>query len=316
MGKIITAEELSKTAIKYRSALLMMAVIGLDESLKHMTLRPGVRYKEVVGELTGSIEIGPYSETREDDGDLNIAKRELETYFGSVVKNFSPNSVYQTLWGSAVTKGEALKDTEITKMVLAYLMKRISQSLNQNIWSATRNAEGNNTKDLFNGFDTIAAAEIKAGTMSTALKNLYTFTDKIDKTNAVDLLKTFYRQADPVLRGEKTKLFISHDIYDAYVDDYQSTVGAIAYNKEFDKTFLEGSQNLCELVPLTNKAGSSFIQLSPQYNMLLGVDQQSDLENILVEKHKAFTLQFIATMFFGCQYESINTARLLVGQLV
>jgi hypothetical protein len=317
MSKVnFTAEDLAKTAIKYRQQLLMMVVIGLEQTKQHMTIRPGIRYKEVVGELTGGIELGPYSETRLDESDINVAKRELETFFGSVVKPFSPNSVYQSLWGSSITKGEALKDTEITKMVLGYLMKKLSESLNKAIWKAKRKESGNTTVDLFNGFDTIAETEIAAGTISTANKNLFEFTEKIDKTNAVDLLKSFYRSADDVLRGEKVKLFISNDIYDAYVDDYQSTVGAIAYNTQFDKTFLEGSHNLCELVPLSNKAESGYIQLTPQANMLIGVDQESDLENITVEKHAAFILQFIATLFFGCQYESINKERLLVGKLL
>lgn len=316
MGKVVfTAEDLAKTAIKYRKMFLMMAVIGLEETKKHMSIRPGIRYKEVVGELTGDIEIGPYSETRIDDSNVNVDKRELETFFGSVVRSFSPNSIYQSLWGSSVTKGEGLKDTEITKQVVAYLMKKLSQSLNKNVWSAKRNDAGTTTATLFNGFDTIAENEITAGKLTKEKKNLFEFSEAIDSTNAVDALKTFYRSADDILKGEKTKLFISHDIYDAYVDDYQSTVGAIVYNKEFDKATLEGSRGKCELVPLSNKADSKFIQLTTQGNMLIGVDQESDLEKILIEKHAAFVLQFIVTMFFGCQYESINKERLLVGKL-
>ena len=103
MGKVILPEDLAKTAIKYRKTFLMMAVIGLAETRQHMTVRPGIRYKEVVGELTGGVEIGPYSETREDNSDLNVAKRELETFLGSVVRKFSPNTIYQSIWGSSVT---------------------------------------------------------------------------------------------------------------------------------------------------------------------------------------------------------------------
>jgi len=315
MGKVILPEDLAKTAVKYRKTFLMMAVIGLTETKKHMTFRPGIRYKEVVGELTGDIEIGPYSETRTDDSDLNIVKRELETYFGSVVRKFSPNKIYQSIWGSSVTKGEGLKDTEITKQVIAYLMKQLSKSLNKNVWSSVRNDNGDKTADLFNGFDTIATTEIAGGGLSTANKNLFEFGETIDKNNAVDLLKTFYRSADDVLKGEHTKLYIPHSIYDAYVDDYQATVGAAPYNKEFEKTFLEGSNNRCQLVPLSNKAGSPYIQLSTQSNMLIGVDQESDLEKILIEKYHPFVLDFIVTMFFGTQYESISKERLLVGKL-
>lgn len=315
MGKVILPEDLAKTAIKYRKTFLMMAVIGLAETRQHMTVRPGIRYKEVVGELTGGIEIGPYSETRKDNSDVNVAKRELETFFGSVVREFSPNTIYQSLWGSSVTKGEGLKDTDITKQVVAFLMKKVSESLNKNVWGAVRKADGDKTSDLFNGFDTIATTEIAGGGLSTDKKNLFEFAETIDKNNAVDLLKTFYRSADDVLKDEKTKLYIPHSIYDAYVDDYQATVGAAPYNREFEKTVLEGSNGRCQLVPLSNKAGSPYIQLSTQSNMLIGVDQESDLEKILIEKHAAFVLQFIVTMFFGVQYESISKERLLVGKL-
>lgn len=316
MGKVVfTTEELAKTAIKYRKVFLMMAVIGLEETKKHMSIRPGIRYKETVGELSGAIEIGPYSESRIDQGDINIVPRELETFFGSVVREFSPNTIYQSLWGSSVTKGEGLKDTDITKQVVAYLMKKMSEALNKNVWSAKRNANGTKTADLFNGFDTIAQDEITAGKLSAEKKNLYSFSAAIDETNAVDALKAFYRSADDILKGEQTKLFISHSIYDAYVEDYKATTGAIVYNREFDKTTLEGSRGKCELVPLSNKADSNLIQLTTQGNMLIGVDQESDLEKILIEKHAAFVLQFIVTMFFGCQYESISKERLLVGKL-
>ena len=316
MGKVVfTTEELAKTAIKYRKVFLMMAVIGLEETKKHMSIRPGIRYKETVGELSGAIEIGPYSESRIDQGDINIVPRELETFFGSVVREFSPNTIYQSLWGSSVTKGEGLKDTDITKQVVAYLMKKMSEALNKNVWSAKRNANGTKTADLFNGFDTIAQDEITAGKLSAEKKNLHSFSAAIDETNAVDALKAFYRSADDILKGEQTKLFISHSIYDAYVEDYKATTGAIVYNREFDKTTLEGSRGKCELVPLSNKADSNLIQLTTQGNMLIGVDQESDLEKILIEKHAAFVLQFIVTMFFGCQYESISKERLLVGKL-
>ena len=316
MGKVILPEDLAKTAVKYRKTFLMMAVIGLAETRKHMTFRPGVRYKEVVGELTGDIEIGPYSETRTDDSDMNVVKRELETYFGSVVRKFSPNKIYQSIWGSSVTKGEGLKDTEITKQVVGHLMKKVSKSLNKNVWSAVRKADGDKTSDLFNGLDTIATTEIADGNLSTDNKNLFEFGETIDKNNAVDLLKTFYRSADDVLKGEETKLYIPNSIYDAYVDDYQATVGATPYNREFEKTFLEGSNDRCQLVPLSNKAGSPYIQLSTKENMLIGVDQESDLEKILIEKHHPVLLDFIVTLFFGTQYESISKARLLVGKLV
>lgn len=316
-GINFTPEDLAKSAVKYRQTLLAMPVIGLQPSLKHMTLRTGIRYKEVTPELTGDIELGPYSETREDKTGVNAVGRELETFFGSVMKPFSPNSVAQSVYGSQmVTSGDGLKKAPITLMVLAYLTKRLSKNLNKNLWSAVRNPSGTGSKDLFNGFDTITETEISASAISTDKNNLFEFGEEVSlANNAVEQLKTFYRSASDELRDVPSKLFIPKSIYDAYCDDYQATVGAAPYNKEYKKTFLEGSDDLCELVPLSSKKGSKFIHLSTKDNMLIGVDQMSDLEKITVEKHHPFLLTFVCTMFMGCQFETLSPERLLVGKL-
>jgi hypothetical protein len=312
---------LNKTAATLRKQLLQLPLLGCNVTLSHMTIRPGIRYAEVVGEMSGDMQFGPYSKTRKDTSDVVINPRELYAYFGSVVKEFDPNSVYKTIWGSAITKGEALKTTDITRQVLQFLTGKLGKNLNAHIWDAVRNDTGDTTKDLFNGFDTITAAEIKAGNIATAKKNLFEFTEAIDNTNAVELLKAFYRAASDELQGdeiagsEPKKLFISRSIYNAYNDDYQQTVGATPYNKEYKKTFLEGTNDGVELVPLANKKDSPYIHLSTKQNMLIGVNQQGEEEQVNVEKYSPFVLTFVATMFFGAQFETIDPSRLLVGKL-
>lgn len=185
-------------------------------------------------------------------------------------------------------------------------------NLNASIWNAKRNDSGTKTKELFNGFDTITKTEKDAAKISTDLGNMFTI-EAISKDNAVDVLKAFYRAADPVLRETQTKLFIPQGVYDNYVDDYQATVGHVPYNTSFEKTVLEGSNGRCELVPLANKAGSPFIHLTTKSNMLVGFGNGADAENITVEKHHAFKLDYIATMYFGTEFESISKERLLVG---
>ena len=86
------------------------------------------------------------------------------------------------------------------------------------------------------------------------------------------------------MRETQTKLFIPQGVYDNYVDDYQATVGHVPYNTSFEKTFLESSNNRCELVPLANKAGSAFIHLTTKSNMLVGYGNGADKETILVRK--------------------------------
>ena len=311
----ITPAELAASAAKFRKDLLMMPVIALQTSLMHMTLRVGIRGKETVGELDGDIEIGPYSETRVDETGVNVKGRSLETFFGSVVKNFSPNSVVKSIYGDVALSGTALTNTQITQMVLAYLAKKISENINKNLWSAVQNDAGTGTADLFNGFDTITKNEITAGKISVAIGNLKELTAAITVNNCCDVLKGIYRDATDELQGEVTKMFVSKTVYNMYNDDYQASHGALPYNTAFKKTFLEGSDDQCELVALPNKKNSPYIHLTTKGNMLVGVDQMSDVETITVEKHAAFVVQFIMAMFFGVQFESISPERLYVAKL-
>ncbi len=319
MGKMtITPEQLQLSGHKFRTELLQMPVHAMQETLQYMTLRRGIRYAESVGELTGNIELGPYSETRIDNDGMNIKGRTLYTFLGSVVKKFSPNSVVKSIYDAAITKGENLKNVDIALRVLSYLTAKLGGNLQSHIWDAVRDDDGTTSVDLFNGFDTITTSEIKATTptISTTIGNLFEFTEAITANNAVDQLKAFCEKASELLvdSGQQVKLFCSPAIYRAYLKDYQSTVGAIPYNTEYKKTVVEGFENV-SFVPLYNKANSPYIHLSTQGNMLVGVNQEGEEENITIEKHEAFVLQYIATMFFGVQFESISPERLLVGKL-
>ena len=92
-GKLnFTLQEYQDAATKWRSDLLMLPIIGCQDTLKYMTARPGIRYKEQVGALSGDAQFGPYKPSRSTDFNLNIDFRTLETFLGSVVAKFEPNS--------------------------------------------------------------------------------------------------------------------------------------------------------------------------------------------------------------------------------
>lgn len=307
------AAPLDTSAQLYRKKLLRLPAIGIAEALAHMTPRPGVRYKETVGWLTGSPELRPYDGNMNGGNNIGVGARTLETFFGSMVELFDPNSLRQTIYGQNEGHADQIKDSEMNLAVLMKIMKSVMNKLNGSLFSAVRNGAGTTTADLFNGFDTITAAEIAAAKIALGLGN-YATTAIIDSTNAVDELKAFYRKASAELKGAKSKLVIPYAVKEAYDDDYQATVGAVPYNREFNKTFLEGSNNLCELVPLTSKAGSSYIHLTTKENMLYGYGGGVESEKIEVRRgDNPFLLQFILTMFFGVQFEYIGKENLMVG---
>lgn len=314
-GINITDADLKKSAVTYQRNLLIMPVIAADATLKHFTPRPGVGGRDVVGELSGGLEIGPYDANRYDDEDLDAKPRVLETYLGSVIKRFDPNSVAKAVYGSLTTQGEALTTLDISRQVLNFLSMKLGENLNKHLWNAVRKDDGTKTVDLFDGFDTITGKEITAGNIAAAKGNYLEFEEDVTAQNAADVLMNIYEQADDTLQGVPTKMFVPVQVYRDYNKDYMASFGSVPYNTEFKKTFLEGTDNLCELVPLVSKKGSPYIHLTTKENMLYGYGDGLDNEKVAVEKYHEFLLSFVATMYFGVQFESISKERLMVAKL-
>ena len=316
-GKLqFNLQDYQEAAHKYRSDLLMLSIIGIEETLKFMTGRPGIRYKESVAAISGDAQFAPYKPARRSDFNLNLDFRTLETFFGSVVAQFEPNSAVSTLLGAVgATKGDGQMQTPTAKHVLALIAKSLSEPLNNAIWAGVRNATGDTTLDLFDGFDTITQAEITAGKIAAEEGNYMKLTDEITTANAVDIAKEILFSLDPRLRAQTCYMFCSQDFADKYNEAYLLTHAGINYNTQYDQTAVEGSNGRLILCPLSNKADSNFIHISPKINMLVGYDQMSDAESVMVKEYEPFILSYIATMFFGVQFESIDKRRLKVVEL-
>ena len=117
------------------------------------------------------------------------------------------------------------------------------------------------------------------------------------------------------LRAQDLLMYCSQDFYDKYSESYQKTHGGLSYNSQYLQNTVEGSQGRLKLVPLANKADSKFIHISTKKNMLYGYDNMSDVESIEVERFAPFVLTYVATMFFGVQFESIDKSCLKVVEL-
>ena len=304
-----TLKEYQEAAVKYRKELLMLPIIGIGDTLQHMTGRPGIRYKERVGNLTGDAQFAPYNPSRSVDYNLGIEFRDLETYFGSVVAKFEPNTAISTLLGTGATKGDGQMATPTARHVLALIAKNLSEHLNDAIWSGVRNPTGDTTADLFDGFDTITQKEITGGAIAAENGNYMKIDEAITPANAVDIAKSILFSLDPRLRSQDLLLYCSQDFVDKYNEGYLLTHGGIPYNTQYGQGAVEGSNGKLRFCPLYNKADSKFMHVTTKSNMLVGYDQMGDVENVLVKEYEPFILSYIATMFFGVQFESLDKRR-------
>lgn len=310
-----TLRDYQEAAVKYRKDLLMLPIIGINETLKYMTGRPGIRYRERVGTLTGDAQFAPYNPSASVDYNLTLSFRDLETFFGSVVAKFEPNTAISTLLGTGATKGDGQMRTPTALHVLTLIASNLSEHLNDAIWNGVRNSTGTTTADLFDGYDTITEKEITAGTIAASEGNYMKLTEEITAANAVDVAKNILFSLDPRLRSMDLYLYCSQDFVDKYNEGYLLTHGATPYNTHYGQQSVEGSNGKLKFVPLYNKAGSKFFHVTPKSNMLVGYDQMGDIESVMVKEYEPFILSYIATMFFGVQFESVDKRRLKVVEL-
>lgn len=111
---------------------------------------------------------------------------------------------------------------------------------------------------------------------------------------------------------DKVYLYVPQSFVNLYNRAYLKKFGAVPYNKDYNHLTVEGFGNV-EFAVLSNKKDAPFFELTTKSNMLVGVNEanNNDAEQIKVEKYHPWKLDFIATKFFGTQFESINKERTL-----
>lgn len=309
-----TPEELSKTFVKYSKELIQQLMFAMGSALNQMSALTGIRYKEVVSSLAGKFEFSNYKKDRLGNGLVSIDGREIETFFGNCIEPIDPNSIYQSIWGANITKGDALKNVPITKLICAYIMAQLGENIFLNLFTAKHVEGQDGTANWFNGFKTILDADVTAGRITTDDKNLSEI-ESITDENAEDVVKDFYWGADPILRSQRLKLYMSDMAYHHYTESYQLNHGALPYNQSYDKRTLEGASNV-EFVPLAC-VPDDFLLLTPRNNIKLLYNQKTDDETFIVEKslQNHYEVDFIANMFFGTQFMSVHQRTLRYGRV-
>ena len=298
--------ELIAAGTKYRKELLAMPVAALAELLAHMTLKTGIQGKEVGGELLTDAELRPYRTAKDATDNTSIVPYEWETFLGDVVKEFDPNAILGTLYTEPTAKKPT--EREIAKKVAMRMAEKVGEALYNNAFSAVRNAAGNTTADLFNGFDTLTAAAIVAAIVSVAKGNYVDVTlTPFTTANVGDQLKAIWRGSDKMLKRQKSKLFVPVSIREMYEDWYQIEHGTAPWNNDFKQRVLVGTDSKCEIVGLDNMEGGDYIYLTVKENMKIGVDQESDKENVKIrECDNPKMVQFFMMAYFGVGFDTLN----------
>ena len=309
-------EEYAKAAKQWGRQFLLMPIIGAQETLKYMTPVAGVRYKMALPTYEGKAQFAPYRRDRSSADQTNITFRELETQLGNLRIDFEPNMYARTLLGmNAATLGDGQAQAPSIKHVIAAAMADVDENLNDALFTGVYNANGNTTKDMFNGWGTILNTEIAAGNISEAKGNLLALDTAITSANAVDIAKEIERSCHPILRRREKFLFCDPTFADKYNDAYLLTHNGTVYNTKFNQPFIEGSNNKTTIVPLDCLANTNKYIVTTKANMLYGFDTMSDETRFEIKRYEPWVLTIAAAMFFGCEFYTIDQRFLKVVTL-
>ena len=305
MAKLALDEVLTSGYKKYEREILAMPIVGIEDSLAHLTLRKGIQGSLVVSQSRSGAQIRPYRSSKDATATSVIEARELVTYLGDVVEEFDIYEIYSSCFQEPLTS-EGDK-TKIVKALALEMSLQCSENLNEAIFLGKRNATGNTTMDLFDGYQTIIAADTTAGKISTEKGNLIAL-GAINEANVGDQLLKLYRSLNPALKKAKNlKMYIPTAIKEMYEDWFAANFQSAAYNTKFEKYVLHGSNGHCELVDLVGMDTSCNLIVTTKNMMLVGCDQSGTREEVKIRlADNPKMVQFFMMMFFGVQIRSIH----------
>ena len=299
-------QALKEAGTKYRKDILAAYVLGLDRVLPHFKLRTGIQGKETGGALSVDAQFVPYKKSKNPTDTAEIVPFEWETYLGDLLEEFDPHEVMGTLY----TERTASKpdQMQIARLTAINIMKGAGAKLRKVLFTAERNAAGNKSKDLFNGFSTLFAAAVAANKVGESEGN---YVDKsaepLDENNIGDVLKRIWRDnLTDELKDQDVKLYCGTKIADMYKDWFQFEYPNVRWNEGYEQRKLHCSDGACSIVPLSNMNGQDYMFFGVKENMLIGVDQMSDAETCEIRRGDNPKLtQIYAKTYFGVGFDNL-----------
>ncbi|MDR1984091.1 MAG: hypothetical protein LBQ28_04640 [Prevotellaceae bacterium] len=299
-------DALIQAGIKYKKEILTAPVVAFEEVKPYFTIRSGLQGKIIGGILTVAAQFRPYRTAKDADGNFSIIPEEWEVYLADMVKEFDPNAVL----GSLYTEPTATKPDQmaIAKRIALEVALKAGEALYDNLFIAVRDAAGNTTTDLFNGFSTLFADAVTAGKASVAKGNYIDISaTPISADNVGDALTDTFRSLNRMLkRGKKLNLYCPPTIVDLYEKWYQIEFGHVPWNAGYQQKELHSSRGKLQFVELDNMEGQDYMFITVKENMNIGFDRESDKEQVEIRRpDNPKVVQLFMKTHFGVGFETL-----------
>lgn len=314
INKPTIAEALVHSNQRFRKECLAIIPASVEEVTAHMRVVNNLKGKETEATIVPQAHFRPYHSEKIVSGTAGLTARTLETFPLEILEEFDPEDLYTTCFDQPF---DAAKDQlPIVRRLLQAEMINASSELCDAIFRGVRNAAGTGALDCFDGFDTIIANEIEAGNISKDNGNFITL-GEVDESNIGDRWKLMYRKIDKKLRGgakKKLKLICSDTEYDMYKNWYAARFGQGNFAGTPEQTYLDGTNNKVQIVPLPGMDDTMHCFITVQENMKVGFD--------VFSKHVKFEVripdnpnlvQMHAKIYMGVDFANIDSEFLFVA---
>lgn len=330
----LTEQVLLEAARKYAPVLSKLPMIVLQDTISKVHPIQGIQGDYVMANLKSKATWATYRKNDGSGNEIKIAPRTLTTRLLSMQGAFDPQTVAGKLYNQRPNVGDTIKDLPIAAQVIAQAIVEASDDLNNNIFNAeynTASAGGTTPAQSFDGWDSICAKEIVKGAASestdpnafdqgiaTKFGNYVDWsTHTLDEDNTFDALNYLWSKTDEKLKRAAGTIFfyVSPQVLDYYNIGYLKNVGPTVYNRDYQHPTILSSDGKAKIMPLASKAGSQFIQVTTQDNMLFGCSSLSDIDNLVVKVPELWDVIFGGTTWLGTQFEYIHRSKLLVAKV-
>ena len=320
MANITLATQLVNSGQTFRESVLAEVLFQIRDNLKYMRHRTMLRGSDTTYMLRGNGEFTPYDPEGDPKAPGAIKARTLTTNHSELFEEFDPENIYRTLFDKPLSKSKITMP--IVKAIVVEDIREAASKLNFALWSGIYNAEGDDTMDTMDGFDTIVAKEKAAGNIAQTLGN-YIQLGQITKYNAGDKLETLWSVANALLKKTEgiVYMFMPDNVREMYISwctNHSNQTLAAQYVNNTKDVYLHSTNKKCVLASPPGTDNLKHIIMASRNNLRFGSDGIGEGENAtgeyLLRLHGTNPRKvqlYVDNCWLGAQFEAITKEYLM-----
>ena len=282
---------------EFKDELYSKLLFDMD-SQNHMTVLDNVKDELVLTNLNISNLIKPFNQTFQPTADaLYYEPRILKVRAFKIDLQLFAKELHKTWMAMMKRQGADPYNLPFE----AYLMSKIVEQGKMEIeeitlFNGVYNGSGTAPIDVTNGFVTLLDLEEDDGNLAGVDIAV------ISVSNAVQEFEKVVDEIPTKYLSKELKCFVSSKNKRLYEQCYRNTHGALPYNKQFEKNYLDGTK--IELVPCAGMPDTKFF-IAPQTNVIVGTDSRGDIDSLIVEREKR-NINVMLDAVIGCQFRHLE----------